>query len=380
MIIIMQVTITGYSWAQNEIRIGLTISESGHFSTEIGPFRKLVEVWAQDVNQKGGLKIANNSYSIKLFVYDDKSDEATARRMYERIALVHHAHLMVGPYSSPLTFAATTAAENHGIPFLAICANSPNIYSRGFQWITCVIDEAPRYTYRYWELLRSEAKAQSVSFIIEDTLHPQGVFRGAKKLAEEAGILVKSHYTVPPDMKDFSGSLVKLVRDNPDIVFVSSNVPFAIRFISQARELRLKPKEFHVIHHGGIFRRALGDGAEYITGQSYWAEGMKKGQHERFLKLLREAKISLEDYPWSPAYMMAFEVIETALTKAATLDSLELMKTLKSIAVDTIGGSVKFNANGVGSINTYPSQIQNSRYHIIWPREIATAKHIYPAP
>jgi len=242
-----------YSWAQNEIRIGLTVSESGHFSSEIGPFRKLVEVWAQDINQKGGLKIGKDQYSIKLFIYDDKSDEATARRMYERIAVVHQAHLMIGPYSSPLTFAATTAAENQGIPFLAICANSPKIYNRGFQWVACVIDEAPRYTYRYWEMLRSEAKAESVSFIIEDTLHPQGVFKGAKKLAEEAGISVKSHYTVPPDMKDFSGSLVKLVRDKPDIVFVSSNVPFAIRFISQARELRLKPKEFHVIHHGGVF-------------------------------------------------------------------------------------------------------------------------------
>jgi len=111
---------------------------------------------------------------------------------------------------------------------------------------------------------------------------------------------------------------------------------------------------------------------------------MKKGQHERFLLLLRESKISLEDYPWSPAYMMAFEVIETALIKAATLDASELMKTLKSLSVETIGGIVKFKPNGVGSINTYPSQIQNSQYnsqyHIVWPREVATAEHIYPAP
>ena len=34
------------SLAQNEIRIGLTISETGHFSMEIGPFRKLFQAWA----------------------------------------------------------------------------------------------------------------------------------------------------------------------------------------------------------------------------------------------------------------------------------------------------------------------------------------------
>ena len=120
LIVMLSIFFSQYSLAQDEIRIGLTISESGHFSSEIGPFRKLVEVWAKDVNLKGGLKIGNDQYPISLFIYDDKSDEATARRMYERLAVVHQTHLMIGPYSSPLTFAATTAAENKGIPFGAV--------------------------------------------------------------------------------------------------------------------------------------------------------------------------------------------------------------------------------------------------------------------
>ena len=372
--------LVGPAWGQKEVRIGLTVSETGHFSTEVGPFRNLVEAWARDINHKGGVKIGDEAYAIKLFIYDDKSDEATARRMYERMAVVNQVHLMFGPYSSPLTFAASTAAENHGLPFLAICANSPRIYDRGFQWIACVIDEAPRYTYRYWDMLRRKGEAASVSFVVEDTLHPQGVFNGARALAEESGISVKSHHTVPPDMKDFSSVLVKLRRDNPDIVFVSSNVPFAIRFISQAREMQLKPKEFHVIHHGGIFRKALGEAAEYVTGQSYWTEGMKQGQYERFIQLLRDSRVSLEDYPWSPAYMMAFEVIEAVLAEAGTLAAPELMSTLKGLSVETIGGVIQFKSNGVGSINTYPSQIQNSRYYIIWPEEVATGRHVYPAP
>jgi hypothetical protein len=34
----------------------------------------------------------------------------------------------------------------------------------------------------------------------------------------------------------------------------------------------------------------------------------------------------------------------------------------------------------VGTINTYPSQIQKGKYQIIWPPEVATAEHIYPTP
>ncbi|MGD8923434.1 MAG: hypothetical protein PVG64_00790, partial [Syntrophobacterales bacterium] len=57
-----------------------------------------------------------------------------------------------------------------------------------------------------------------------------------------------------------------------------------------------------------------------------------------------------------------------------------LMKTLKNLRITTLGGPVWFAENGVGTINTYPSQIQKGKYQIIWPPEVATAKHIYPTP
>ncbi len=78
--------------------------------------------------------------------------------------------------------------------------------------------------------------------------------------------------------------------------------------------------------------------------------------------------------------MMAFEIAEEALTKAGTLEPEVLMKTLKDLRITTLGGPVWFAENGVGTINTYPSQIQHGTYQIIWPPEVATAKHIYPTP
>ena len=107
---------------------------------------------------------------------------------------------------------------------------------------------------------------------------------------------------------------------------------------------------------------------------------MKYSNPERFLGLLREAKINLDDYPWSPAYMMAFEIAEAALAQAGTLESETLMKTLKNLRITSIGGPISFADNGVGTINTYPSQIQSGKYQIIWPPEVETAKHIYPTP
>lgn len=364
-------------WGLEPVRIGVTVSETGHFATEVGPFRKLIEAWAVDVNRQGGLALGEQRRPLEVRVYDDRSDEATALRMYERLATVDGVDLLLGPYSSPLTFASSAASENHRIPLVAICANSPKIYSRGMEWIVCVIDEASRYTYRYWEMVKALGQARSVAFVVEDTLHPKGVAEGARALAQNAGIEVIAQHVAPRDQRDFTSIVISLKARDPDIVFVSANVPFAVQFLSQAREMDLRPREFHVIHHGGIFRRSLGAAAELVTGQSYWTPGMAGGRGARFLRILEAAGVSAEDYPWAPAYMMAFEAVEAAFQQAQGTASETLMRALKALEVETIGGRLRFQPNGVGSINTYPSQIQDGRYRIVWPMEMATGSYIY---
>ncbi|HYR02160.1 MAG TPA: ABC transporter substrate-binding protein, partial [Syntrophobacteria bacterium] len=130
------------------IRVGATVSTTGKYATEVGPFQGLFEAWIADVNQRGGvyLRHYDRKLPLRLAVYDDRSDAATARRFCERLITVDRVNLVFGPYSSPLTFAASGAAEQHRVPFIAVCANSPKIYERGFHWIVCVIDAAPRYT------------------------------------------------------------------------------------------------------------------------------------------------------------------------------------------------------------------------------------------
>ena len=364
------------------IVIGATVSQSGHFSSEIGPFKRLMEAWADIVNKKGGIKLAKygKSLPVKFVIYDDKSDQATVKKYYERLATVDKVNLMLGPYSSPLTFAASTAGENHKIPFIAICANSPKIYSRGFKWLVGVIDLGPRYTWRYWDMIKSEGKAKSVSFVVEDTLHPLGVFKGSKQLAADAGLKVLSSDIIPAETRDFTPVITKLKSQNPDIVYVSSNIPFAINFMKQAKEMKLNPKEYHCIHHSGVFREPLGDDAENVVGQSYWVDGMKLGDPQLIVDVLKNAKVSEPMFPWAPAYVAAFQIAKASLEKAGTLENKAVMDALKGLKLETVLGEASFHETGYGTINTYPSQIQKGKYFVIWPKDVATGKHIYPRP
>jgi branched-chain amino acid transport system substrate-binding protein len=380
--------LAGLAWVQPKapeaILIGGTIAQSGPMSAEVGPFKKLMDSWADMVNEQGGLlvKAYGKKIPLKFVVYDDASKQENAVKFYERLVTVDRVHLLIGPYSSPLTFAASTVAEKHGIPMVAAEANSTAIFTRGFKWLVGVIDDGPKWSHHYFDLLKSEGKARSIGFVIQDTLHAKEVGSGAVPKAREIGLEVVFEETVQANTTDFTPIIAKLKAADPDIVYVSAFPPFAIAFYKQALELGLKPREYHIIHHGAAFRNAVGAAnANYVTGENFWMPGVTYGKPEVFEDLLKRTGIRIEDYPWASIHMFAFEAIQAAIEQAASLEPEALLTALKGLDIMTIGGRLRFDPKtGQGTLNPFPTQIQHGKYVTLWPREIATGPYIYPRP
>eukprot|EP01036_Dinobryon_divergens_P054723 gene54723-73120_t len=62
------------------IVFGTTLSETGPFSTLAGRWRKMTEVFAEEVNKTGGVmvKSCGKKLPLKFVIYDDQSVPATA--------------------------------------------------------------------------------------------------------------------------------------------------------------------------------------------------------------------------------------------------------------------------------------------------------------
>jgi branched-chain amino acid transport system substrate-binding protein len=315
-------------------------------------------------------------------VYDDASKQDNAVKFYERLVTVDKVHILIGPYSSPLTFAASTVAEKHGIPMVAAQANSTAIFSRGFKWLVGVIDDGPKWSNHYFDMLQEEGKAKTIGFVIQDTLHAKEVGSGAVPKARDIGLEVVFEETVQANATDFTPIITKLKTANPDIVYVSAFPPFAIGFYKQALELGLNPREFHIIHHGAAFRHAVGEAnANSVTGENYWMPGITYGRPEVFEELLKRTGMRVEDYPWASIHMFAFEAIQAAIEQANSLEPEALLTALKGLDIMTIGGRLRFDAKtGQGTLNPFPTQIQNGTYVTLWPKDIATGPHVYPRP
>jgi branched-chain amino acid transport system substrate-binding protein len=366
------------------ILIGGTIAQSGPMSAEVGPFKKMMDVWADTINAQGGLLVKGHhkKLPLKFVVYDDASKQENAVKFYERLVTVDRVHLLIGPYSSPLTFAASTVAEKHGIPMVAAQANSTSIFTRGFKWLVGVIDDGPKWSHHYFDLLKADGKAKTIGFVIQDTLHAKEVGSGAVPRAKESGLEVVFEEMVQANAADFTPTITKLKTANPDVIYVSAFPPFAIGFYKQALELGLTPREYHVIHHGAAFRNAVGEAhANYVTGENYWMPGITYGKPEVFEEVLRRSGIRLEDYPWASIHMFAFEAMQAAIEQAESLAPEALLTALKALDIMTIGGRLRFDPKtGQGTLNPFPTQIQDGKYVTLWPKEIATGSYIYPRP
>ncbi|HEV8310343.1 MAG TPA: amino acid ABC transporter substrate-binding protein [Methylomirabilota bacterium] len=370
--------------APTEVRVGATVAVTGPASAEVGHFKKMMELWAETINARGGvmLKEYGKKLPLRVIVYDDTSQPPVAVRLYEKLVTEDKVHVLLGPYSSPITVAASTVAEKHQIPMLALEANSTGIFKRGFKWLLGVIDDGTKWSHHYFDMLKAEGKAKSIGFVIEDTPHPKEVGSGSIPKAKSVGLEVKVEEYFPVATQDFTPIITKLKAANPDIVYLSAFPAREVTFFKQALEQGLSPREFHMIHHGVAFYGAVGiRNANLVTGEAYWMPGVKAGNSKPFEELLQKLNVKVEDYPWSSIHYFGFETLIAALEKAGTLDREKLLAAIKGLDIETISGRLKFDAQtGQGTLNPFPTQIQEGKYVTLWPAEIASGKHAYPRP
>ena len=374
------------------ILVGATISATGPNSAEVGPFKKMMENWAEMVNAKGGIQMKEygKRLPLKFIIYDDASRPPDSARLYEKLVTEDKVHVLLGPYSSPITAQASTVGDKHKIPFIALEANATPIFSRGFEWMVGVIDDGPKWSYHYFDMLKAEGKAKSIAFVIEDTPHPKEVGSGSVPKAKEIGLRVAVEEYFPVATQDFTPIITKIKAADPDIVYVAAFPARSVTFLKQAVEQGVAPREFHVIHHGVAFREPVGRVANLVTGENYWMPGIKGGPNvAEFEELLQKTGIKVEDFPWAGIHFFGFETLRAGLEKAGTVDREKVLAALRSLDIMTISGRLRFYKKGEnvnpntawqGTLNPFPTQIQEGKYITLWPSQYATGKHVYPRP
>ena len=366
------------------ILIGGTISQTGRFASDVKPWPKLMHTWAEMINERGGLwvKSEKKRIPVKFILYDDKSDQATSIRFYERLVTVDKVDLLIGPYTSPLTFAATTVAEKYKIPMVCVEATAVAIYNRGMKWIVGIDQAGNRWSDAYFELVEHVGKAKTIALLAEDAIIFTDIMVGAVEHAKRLGLDVVFNQKAASETSDFGPIITRMKENNPDLCFVGGFIPFNIAFMKQAKELDFSPKEFHFTHFGISFKEVLGKDAEFVTGSAYFMPGMKFGNYKFFHELLERSGVSVAEYPWANDRMWAFDAIQWGIETSESLGREDLMKALKELHIMGVAGPLHFDETGQGTNRPIVTQIVDGEYKFSWPAKpgYPPAVHVYPRP
>ena len=83
------------------------------------------DFYVKKINEKGGIKVGDKTYKVAIKYYDDASTAATSVQLYEKLINEDGVKLLLGPYSSGVTFAASAVAEKYQLPMIAAHSASP---------------------------------------------------------------------------------------------------------------------------------------------------------------------------------------------------------------------------------------------------------------
>ena len=363
--------------AQETIRIGIALSQTGNLADSATHYWRGIELWKDKTNAAGGLL----GKKVDFVIYDDRSDAATSARLYERLITSDKVDLLVSTIGSAQAATATAVAEKHKRIMINGGGASESIQQRGFKNIFQTAARISNYVDGI-EPLMKKYNVKSMAFIARDYAAARDMEKVLKVMAQRNGVKVVMDEYFPSGNVDFSSQIARARQEKPDL-WVSVGYPNeAIEMTRQFRSSNYMPKIF--VHNGVAqedYLKATGKDGEGAIGMSLYEPVLKTAGNAEFVKDFK-AK-----YNYEPGYYSSFGynsvyVLGEAVKKTGSLDQEALRKTLTTLKLDTVMGKheVEPNTGMQIGIKGLLVQIIGGKREIVWPDDLRTADAKIPVP
>lgn len=368
------------------IKIGALFPLSGNLALLGEESFRGVELAVEEINANGGI----NGKKVEL-VKGDAVDPDAAQSEANRLINKENINLIVGSYSSGISFAASEVAERNSVLYFELGAVADSITNRGYQYVFRTNPPASYFSRVHIDFIKEKVAPAlgkdlsdiKVAIVHEDSDYGTTIAEEAKKLAEENGMKIVGVMPYSQSTNDLSSVVVKIKNQNPDVLIAVSYLNDAILLSRQSAELGLDVPVF--IGSGGghtmkDFYEAVGKNAELLFNvdfpqyqiNSESAPGMKE-----FLEMYQKKYGSQPRSGHSLTNYMGMQVVLDIVKKANSMDS----EKIREVALEHIvepgttptGWGVKFDMSTGQNIDSQPYVHQwiNGELIGVWPDHIA---------
>jgi branched-chain amino acid transport system substrate-binding protein len=341
--------------APQPITIGFGMALSGGLAAAGKSALLAMQIWAADVNAKGGLL----GRPVKLIYYDDQSNPPIVPGIYTKLIDVDKADFIVSGYGTNMTAPAMPIAISHGRLFLglfALAVNSEFHYPKYFSMLPAGPDPKHAFSEPFFKvIMQGKPAPKTLAIVGADAEYPRNALEGARDIAKEDGLKIVYDKTYPPSTADYTPIIQAIQATDPDAVFVASYPPDSAGMLRAATEVGLKTRYFG----GGMvgfqytaFKTQFGPKLNGILDYDWWipAPTMQFPGIMDFLKKYqaKAAGEGVDPLGWylPPFAYAELQVLADAIEGTKSLDQNKVADYIRAHPFRTIVGDIRFGKDG----------------------------------
>lgn len=356
------------------------------------------DLWADKINELGGVEVGGERFKVDMFYGDDQSNPATGADAAERLIVQNEVDALFGPYTSGSTIAVQPICQKYQVPMISGSAESPNVWKAKPEYNFGIIPSVDTTAGLSLGVLvnQSNPTAKTVAVIGVNEPFSKETGEGFRDGVEGAGLEMVAYELVPPD-GDLTPVISKIAALNPDVVAVGGHEEVLINVVKTSKSLNFRPKAL-IMHYGitnPAFAETLGADANGTTGVVVWLPTVSYrddvfGTAQEFSAMAQEKLGAEVDYTaagCAASGLVLGDALKRLGKKPALTpeDRVALKEAIAETDLQTFYGPIKFETEGDHyhcNIQPIPVlvQIQDGKTVAVGPQDAAAADYIYPLP
>jgi branched-chain amino acid transport system substrate-binding protein len=372
------------------LTFGAPLGLTGSLTKESTLTQQGYDLWADWINQQGGINVGGVKHPVKIKYYDDTSNANQSAVLMQKLITEDKAQFLLGPYGSAATATDAAIAEKNQIPMVEGNGAAQSIFNQGYQYTFGVLSPANKYLQGVIDMAATlNPKPTKVAMLSADDNFSLEVADAINTYAPTKGMQVALYKKYKNGATNLVAEVQAAKAASPDIVLNSGHLQEAIAINKASKEQQLNAKIFaySVGPSTPDFINALGKDADYVYDGSQWTPQVKY-KPAFYLTVQQYVDAYHKKYPGvgDPDYHVAESTaaclaFQRAIENAKSTDPKKVRDALAKLNVTTFFGEIKFDTRG---LNIYKpmvvEQIQNGVHHTVYPPDVADAQAKYPTP
>jgi branched-chain amino acid transport system substrate-binding protein len=363
--------------AADPVRIGVALSQTGNLADSAAPYFKGLDLWREQANARGGLA----GRPIEFVVYDDRSDPATAARLYEKLITDDKVNLVISSLGSATAATGSAVAEKHKMVMINGGGAAEAIQQRGFKYVFQTAARISTYADGIVPMIE-KYKIKSIALVSRDYAAARDISKAIKEQIKDKDVKIVMDEYFPAGTADFSSQIAKGQQLQPDLWIGLLYPGEAIETVRQFHSMNYMPKFFVA---NGVsqddFIKSAGKDAEYALGMSLFEPSLPSEGNKEFVKTYHD-KYSADPGYYSAFGFVAGTVLEAAVKKAGSIDTEKVREALTTLKMGSVMGRHEVDPSTYMQIGVkgLVVQVQNGKREVVWPEEYKTAEPKLPIP